>query len=44
MLDVAGDLVFNSSKITKKSVGIDFANEMIKIANKKYKKEFILRN
>lgn len=33
-----GDLVFNSSKITKKSVGIDFANEMIKIANKKYKK------
>ncbi len=37
-----GDLVFNSSKITKKSVGIDFANEMIKIANKKYKKKNLL--
>ena len=36
-----GNLVYNSSKFTKKSVGIDFSKEMISIANKNFKKKNI---
>ena len=34
-----GDLVYNSSKSTKKSVGIDFSENMIKIAKKNFKRK-----
>ena len=34
----SGDLSYEASKITKKSLGIDFAKNMIKIAKKKFKK------
>tara|TARA_E500000178_G_C16949101_1_gene720331 strand:+ start:512 stop:1396 length:885 start_codon:yes stop_codon:yes gene_type:complete len=34
-----GDLVFNSSRFTKKSVGLDFSKNMIKIAKKKFKRK-----
>ena len=30
----SGDLCFFSSKLTKKSIGIDFSSKMIRIANK----------
>lgn len=48
ILDVGcgtGDLSFDAAKYVNKSVGIDFASNMIKTANKKFKKknlEFIL--
>lgn len=34
----SGDLSYEASKITKKSLGIDFAKKMIKIAKNKFKK------
>ena len=34
-----GDLSFSSSKITKKSIGIDFTKSMINIANRKFKRK-----
>ena len=34
----SGDLSYEASKITKKSLGIDFVKNMIKIAKKKFKK------
>jgi len=34
-----GDLVYNSSRFTKKSVGLDFSKNMIKIAKKKFKRK-----
>ena len=34
----SGDLSYETSKITKKSLGIDFVKNMIKIAKKKFKK------
>ena len=35
----SGDLCFASSKITERTVGIDFASSMIKIAKKKFKQK-----
>ena len=35
----SGDLSFEASKILRKSVGIDFSENMIKLAKKKFKKK-----